>query len=228
MILQSDNPIRMVRELKGAPLSIMMVLSLVNQRVTQEYLERATGYTDKPVSQGLAYLQEVGLADHTQAGWQLVKEKAKQLPLTLQLEEEKTPEQAEPENRTNDDALSRNNSDSLLTYLITNQDIKDINQLSKVSNVKSRKKSDLDPNIQENMETFREIGIKLNSRTEKLARMKHVTREYITGTVNNLKQGELLGLAIVRMEQGDEIPKKKHKEGCACDECIRRYGEWEK
>lgn len=54
MILQSDNPIRMVRELKGAPLSIVMVLSLVHQRVTQEFLERATGYTDKPVSQALA------------------------------------------------------------------------------------------------------------------------------------------------------------------------------
>ncbi len=87
MILQSENPVRMVRELKGAPLSIVMVLSLVHQRVTQEYLERATGYTDKPVSQALAYLQEVGLADHTLAGWQLIKENEKQLPLTIILTE---------------------------------------------------------------------------------------------------------------------------------------------
>src|SRR4030066_2404251 len=88
MILQSDNPIRMVRELKGAPLSIIMVLSRVSQRVTQEYLERSTGYTDKPVSQALQYLQEVGLADHTQSGWQLVEENAKQLPLALQIDKE--------------------------------------------------------------------------------------------------------------------------------------------
>jgi hypothetical protein len=88
MILQSENPIRMIRELKGAPLSIWMVLSLVHQRVTQEYLERATGYTDKPVSQALAYMQEIGLADHTNAGWQLIEQMVKQLPLPLALDEE--------------------------------------------------------------------------------------------------------------------------------------------
>ena len=113
MIIQSDNPIRMVRELKGAPLSIIMVLSLVQQRVSQEYLERSTGYTDKPVSQALAYLQEIGLADHTRSGWQLIKSDRIQLPLPLALEGEEI-EQAEPvpENKTVNE-LSRNISDSL-------------------------------------------------------------------------------------------------------------------
>ncbi len=126
MILQTDNPIRMVRELKGAPLSIWMVLSLVHQRVTQEYLERATGYTDKPVSQALAYLQEIGLADHSNAGWQLVKETAKQLPLTLRIDEGEEQEKEQiamsDENQEhpprNDNNLGRNNSDSL-NYLNT-------------------------------------------------------------------------------------------------------------
>jgi hypothetical protein len=121
MIIQSENPIRMVRELKGAPLSIVMVLSLVHQRVTQEYLERATGYTDKPVSQALAYLQEVGLADHIQAGWQLIKENAKQLPLTMQIDSAnmQTLQGKEAEIHEESDVIeepnkmSRNNSDSL-------------------------------------------------------------------------------------------------------------------
>ncbi len=104
-IFEVDNPVRMVRELKGAPLSIVLVLSLVHQRVTQEYLERATGYTDKPVSQALAYLQEVGLADHTSAGWQLIEQAVKQLPLPLALDE-KVQETEKPGD------LSRNNSDS--------------------------------------------------------------------------------------------------------------------
>ncbi|OGC95284.1 MAG: hypothetical protein A2029_01415 [Chloroflexi bacterium RBG_19FT_COMBO_47_9] len=141
MILQSDNPIRMVRELKGAPLSIIMVLSLVSQRVTQEYLERSTGYTDKPVSQALQYLQEVGLADHTQSGWQLVEENAKQLPLALQIDKEvihEEPQEAQkgegiqdPEkikeatkNQTLDVSLSRNNSDSLkLSKLVVDNNL---------------------------------------------------------------------------------------------------------
>jgi hypothetical protein len=108
-----DNPIRMVRELKGAPLSIVMVLSMVQQRVSQEYLERSTGYTDKPVSQALAYLQEIGLADHTRSGWQLIKSDRLQLPLPLALESEnlRTVE-PDPENK-NADELSRNISDPL-------------------------------------------------------------------------------------------------------------------
>lgn len=244
MILQSDNPIRMVRELKGAPLSIIIALGLVRQRVSQGWLERSTGYTDKPISQALQYLREVGLVDETSSGWQLVKENAKQLPLTLIIDEGGIEAQADDapslpppfedqngggDNSTESVALSRNNSDSLLTYLINDSNNININQVSKVSNDEKRKNSDLDPIIEKNLETFRELGIKINRRTSNLARMQHITRDYIIGTVNNLKQGELLGLAIIRMEQGNGIPPpKKHKTGCGCNECLARYGEWER
>jgi hypothetical protein len=129
MILQSENPIRMVRELKGAPLSILMVLSLVHQRVTQEYLERATGYTDKPVSQALAYMQEIGLADHTNAGWQLIEQMVRQLPLPLALDEEipddhQNDENADPEELSPTDKKNagRNISDSL-NYLSKKEEV---------------------------------------------------------------------------------------------------------
>jgi biotin operon repressor len=242
MILQTENPIRMVRELKGAPLSIIIALGLVQQRVSQGWLERSTGYTDKPISQALQYLREVGLVDETRSGWQLVKENAKQLPMVMQMDavevSSEDPEETQEsessknttkieetaKNQTDDIALSRNYSDSLLTYLNN----KDINKVSKVSNAEIRKNSDLDSVIEENIETFRELGIKINRRTSNLARMKHITREYILATVRQLKQGELLGLAIIRMEQGEEIaPKKKHKSGCGCPECRGKYGEWE-
>jgi hypothetical protein len=127
MILQSENPIRMVRELKGAPLSILMVLSLMHQRVTQEYLERATGYTDKPVSQALAYMQEIGLADHTNAGWQLIKQNVMQLPLPLRLEDETKIEDLVNENPKTEN-VGRNNSDSL-NYLKVGV-VEDINNLN--------------------------------------------------------------------------------------------------
>src|SRR5512139_3800537 len=88
--MQLENPIRLVRELKGAPISIILVLGFAGQGVTQEWIERATGYTDKPVSQALAYLEEIGLVDHTRAGWMLTGE-ARQLPLGLAIEESNPP-----------------------------------------------------------------------------------------------------------------------------------------
>jgi hypothetical protein len=92
-----DNPIRIVRELKGAPLSIVMVLMMVKHRVSQEFLERSTGYTDKPISQSLSYLKEAGLIDHTSSGWQLIKGDIFQHLLSPSIDEEPT--------------QSRNNSD---------------------------------------------------------------------------------------------------------------------
>jgi hypothetical protein len=77
----------MVRELKGAPLSIIIALGLVHQRVNQEWIERSTGYSDKSISQALQYLREVELVDETRTGWQLIKENVKQLPLMLLLDE---------------------------------------------------------------------------------------------------------------------------------------------
>ena len=48
--MQIDNPIRLARELKGAPLSIIYVLSLVHQRVAQEFLERGHVFLGQPQS----------------------------------------------------------------------------------------------------------------------------------------------------------------------------------
>ena len=60
-----------VRELKGAPLAVLLLLSLSTVPVTQEWLERMSGYTDRPVSQALAYLRETGRATRTMQGWSL-------------------------------------------------------------------------------------------------------------------------------------------------------------
>jgi hypothetical protein len=126
-VIHYENPIRMVREFKGAPLSIIMVLSMVQQRVTQEYLERATGYTDKPVSQALAYLQEIGLVNHTQSGWMLIKNNQMQMPLAIPLALE---DANGYENNSVSNAVSRNNSDSLKLEGEVNLYFKDINSSS--------------------------------------------------------------------------------------------------
>lgn len=60
-----------VRELKGASLSVLVLLLVSPLPVSQEWLERNSGYTDKPVSQALAYLKETGRVCKTSAGWML-------------------------------------------------------------------------------------------------------------------------------------------------------------
>src|SRR4030042_2168061 len=205
MILQSENPIRMVRELKGAPLSILMVLSLVHQRVTQEYLERATGYTDKPVSQALAYMQEIGLADHNNAGWQLIKQNVMQLPLPLELEEKSKSEDIVDEIPEIED-MSRNISDSLITTTLNNNDL--IDSVVVISNnAETRNNSDFEANLEE----FKHHGIAKNRRTEALARMKHVNPGYIRAHLKGLKKKDSKGLAIMRMEQGEEAAEITRK-----------------
>lgn len=87
----------------------------------------------------------------------------------------------------------------------------------------------MDPAVQDNLDTFRELGIKINKRTSILASRKHINRKYITQTIKNLKSGETLGMAIIRMEQEDAIPPlKKHRSGCGCSKCLQKYGDWEK
>jgi hypothetical protein len=70
VIDQASQVVRLVRELKGASLSILVALAFVKQPVDQAWLERATGYTDKTVGQALLYLSETGLVEHSPQGWQ--------------------------------------------------------------------------------------------------------------------------------------------------------------
>lgn len=204
--MQIDNPIRLVRELKGAPISIILGLSFSTVRVTQEWIERATGYTDKPVSQALAYLQEIGLVDHTRAGWQLTGD-GKQLPLGLALEqsrqglalEESTTEtqieedpvspksgeiqsQSPAKNAGQSAGLTRNISDSLI--IITNTDSLNSEGGSNNNNngPPSRNFSDSDtisPELfEQNLAALGAARVTGRKRQE-LARLDHVTPGYV-------------------------------------------------
>ena len=113
-----DNPIRMVRELGPAGWAVFSILqfSLKQGRVTQKYIETWTGLSDKTVSKSLAYLEEIGVANHSRSGWMLLEE-AQQLPL---MDEEAGPgeevgpvtDRPDPGEKEN---ATRKFSDSLLT-----------------------------------------------------------------------------------------------------------------
>lgn len=162
-----DNPVRIVKELKGAPLSVMMALFFAGgMAVNQEWIERNTGYSDKPISKALAYLQEHQFIVKTRSGWRL-SDGAKQLPLPFMPLEDVAAEHGladeveaceEPELDTN--CLSRNNSDSPIN--IKEIDIKEnLNNL----NINSETRNYSDSEVGQ---TLMGVGIMANWRTLKL------------------------------------------------------------
>lgn len=76
------NPLLLVRALKGAPLSVYMVLLVMRQPASAEYLAMYTDYSPNVVAQALTYLTDTGLVRRNgrTSGWMLV-DGATQLPL---------------------------------------------------------------------------------------------------------------------------------------------------
>lgn len=171
---------RLVRELKGAPLACFMLLLLSDSPVSNEWLCRMSGYTDKPVAQALKLLSgnEYKIARRSRGGW--VLSQAFQFVFG------------------NDE--SRKNSVPTTTTLLTNQSLKD------EVVVAGRKNSDSDEEaaFDANMEVCKELGIGDPSASE-ISNMPHVTPEFIRAHVQNLKKGETRGLAIVRI-RNNELP----------------------
>jgi hypothetical protein len=82
---QYDSQIRLVRELKGAALSILVLLAYSPVPVTQKWLEIHSGYSDKPVSDALYYLREHGYVFKQSKGW-LLNRGTRQLILPTEAE----------------------------------------------------------------------------------------------------------------------------------------------
>jgi hypothetical protein len=105
-------------------MSVLFALGCVNCRVSQAWLESVTGYTDKPISRALRFLQEIQLVDQTSAGYGLAA--GEQLPLmfngSLQLESDG----------------GRNNSDSIIINKESLINREDLNN----NNTGTRNKSD--------------------------------------------------------------------------------------
>lgn len=76
---QWNDPIKLLRQLKGAPLAVLLAFSWTRSRLSADYLVTVTGYTDKPVSQALKVLLAYGWIVKVQGGWQIAA--GVQLPL---------------------------------------------------------------------------------------------------------------------------------------------------
>jgi hypothetical protein len=218
-----NNPIRMVRELKGAPLSIFLALAYQRTRVSQGWLCGATGYTDKPVQQALAYMAEIGIINHTRAGWQLTRPDAVQLPLApveISATTTETTENTEifaekPENNPDTNGGSRNNSDSLLVSLVNIDSINQEDLTKLTNNSENRKNSAV-------WEILEGLGVKRNRATEAIADLEWVESGYLNGLVEKLEgEGRTwpkdCGLLLYRLKQ--KPAAMRHGKDCRCEAC---------
>lgn len=79
----TPDQIGLVRAMKGAPASIVLALVLCGHALTNKDLEQMTGYSDKPISKGLALLELHGLVQYNgyAHGWSLTAAGARQLSM---------------------------------------------------------------------------------------------------------------------------------------------------
>lgn len=191
---------RMVRELKGAPLSCLILLLLAGQPVSNEWLSMMSGYTDKPVSQALKMLAgpEYQLITRTLKGWRIAS--------TFQ-----------------EILMSRNNSVPTTTDSLNES----LNNDSLVV-VASRNFSDsLNPNFAANLETCKRLGIGEPSASAISdafqADAQPITPDYIQAHIDSLEPGETRGLAIVRMKNGETPRTWEKAEVIEAEENYRKY-----
>lgn len=218
---------QVIRECKGAAMSVLVLLILNPGGVTQEFLERYSGYTDKPVSQALAYLQETGRVVHTRSGWQLTA--GMQLPLPLE------PECLPTGDNSDTNYQGRNNTDSIIISSgIKLNNIEDSN-----NNNKDRKNSDsvkTDAELEAVWVELSRAGIIRNERTEALAELEHITADYVLSQRLGMEaegrdKHKWSGLLIRRLERNDPaeaLNENRHLVTCKCKECrpYREMSNW--
>lgn len=177
---------RMVRELKGAPLSCLILLAVAGGPVHNEWLCRMSGYTDKPISQALKLLSspEYQIARRTRGGW--VISKAFQLVLS-----DESRNFSVPTTTTSTELLDKESTEVVVV---------------------SRNFSDFeDDGFVANLEACKRAGIAEPS-ASLIAGLDHVTPEYINAHVAGLVKGDRLGLAIVRIKNNEVPPEPATQE----------------
>jgi len=188
--------VQYVRECKGAPLAILVLLSLSAVPQRQEWLERNSGYTDKPVSQALKYLAETGRIVKARQGWVLAE------GFTLYLS-------APDDEKSRNNSESRNYSDSFLSSINT-KSFKDLDLEVNTTNKKSRNYSDFSkPEVWGELER---LGVRKNERTMAMVEMEHMSVEYVRSLAARLEDegkggARNSGLLIRACEQAAPLGK---------------------
>lgn len=210
--VQMDSPMQMVKLLKGAPLAVLMLLNIAQRAgqglVGAEWLARHSGYTDKPVSQALALLEEYGLAARSgRSGWQLAND-ARQHPLMSLLDGEPgAAVQPPPQNETENIRLASSIKPDSSQDFNKESTLDSSPDLNKKTNLESGlvsfnenlagTRSEYAASYSAVMAELERFGIREPARS-RLAMLNHVTPELIRG---HCQTTESTGQAIYRIEK---------------------------
>jgi hypothetical protein len=202
----------MVKTLKGAPLSVLILLAMAKTPLSAQYLERESGYSDKAVNSALLYLADHGLITRNgRYAWQIANG-VKALPLMIEIEAptEEIPESENvgaqttlEEEITSVDSGSRRNSESEKFRLpvpsssssLTSINPKDL-ELPLLDAAESEKFR-----VDANQRACQDAGIGEPTRST-LSKLEHVTAQLIRYHANTAPN---LALAIYRIRKGWKI-----------------------
>ena len=186
--------LKAVHQLKGAPLSIVVALLLLQRSAKAIELARYCNYDQDTITKALRKLEDVflfGLVVRVRGGWCLA-DSAYQLPLTGE------PNGENPKFSDNPPSSSRvnivNESKELTT---TNQN----------------------PKFSDNYEVCKELGI-VEPSASVISDLEHVTPEYIRAHVYNLKESDTLGAAVYRIKKGWKMPVTVFVKEININECF--------
>lgn len=201
----TGDPFAVVKECKGAALSILVLLATNQQlrggAVAQEWLERHSGYTDKTVSQALVYLRETGRITQTAAGWLL----AGPAPLA--------PDAAEPPSPEADGEMSREISDSSTTPSAIDPDVIKIEAEEEGGVGIIPTQANLE-RVEANLAALKKWGVGRNEKTIVLAARPEVTPQQIEAIALRLISEKRFstGLLIAAVQSGDQpVPNLPNK-----------------
>jgi len=210
-----ENPLATIRQLKGASLSVYIALIIVNQPVTEKWLEAITGYSDKPVSKALLMLKELGYINKL-SGQRYVISTAKQLPLMENLSTVFPQDENLSTGYPQNNLKSRNNSDFFPTTTTTlnngekKEKRREVEELNIVNGVVNRKNSDFEANYK----LLRSYGVG-EPNCSLLSDMEWVNPTYIE--IMRFIEKRNINMFIHRIKVNDPVPDEskfhRNKEG---------------
>ena len=205
-----------IKQLKGCAISILCLGLLDPQPHPAKWYKMMSGYSDKPVTEALAYLTEINLMLKVPKGWIIATDQ--QLILSTENEKLSTgyPQvihNSQQKSRNNSDSSekSRNNSDSLPLVVSSSLILKDKDSFKDLTTTTREGEIGIIPipPFDANLKACLENGIQ-EPKASEIAKMDHVTPEYILHHVEDaITDDKEIGAAIYRITQRWTPRKRK-------------------
>ncbi len=198
-----ENLLTFVRSIKGAPASVLWALVFTRHPMTNQELQRWTGYSPDSITRATQVLLDLGwlVALSPYGPWALAP--GRQLPLM------EMPSVSAESLPSGSDILGTPLSSSSIvddpTPQVTEEETKEQNDPQKTAPPEDVE----DENFVKTVQALYDAGIR-EPTAGRLARLPHVNPEYVAAHVEQANaQGFQLGTAIYRIEHGWPLPDRK-------------------